>query len=151
MQPTLVIQIGQSLGTLPDRFRHAGCKKIEAVLDAARAEWEGRLVAVFQPHLYSRTRDFAESFGDALSLADKVWVTDVYAAREQPMSGIDGKLVADWVTRAGSEQVSYVADVDELPTRLLEALETGDLVVVMGAGDIDRVAHELFSRMRTLK
>ena len=125
--------------------------EIKAVLDAARADWEGRLVAVFQPHLYSRTRDFAEGFGAALSPADTVWVTDVYAAREQPMSGVDGKLVADWVTRSGNEKVQYVADADDLPMKLINEVETGDLVIVMGAGDIDRIAHELFSRMRTLK
>lgn len=123
--------------------------EIRAVLEAARAEWSGRLVAVFQPHLYTRTRDFAKAFGMALSTADSVWVTDIYAAREEPIDKVDGGLVADWVRKSGNGQVNLVPDANALPDKLLNELESEDLVIVMGAGDIDRVAHELVSRMRT--
>ena len=122
--------------------------EIRAVLEAARAEWSGRLVAVCQPHLYTRTRDFAKAFGMALSTADSVWVTDIYAAREEPIDKVDGGLVADWVRKSGNGQVNLVPDANALPDRLLNEHESEDLVIVMGAGDIDRVAHELVSRMR---
>ena len=123
--------------------------EIRAVLEAARAEWSGRLVAVFQPHLYTRTRDFAKAFGMALSTADSVWVTDIYAAREEPIDKVDGGLVTDWVRKSGNGQVNLVPDANALPDKLLNELESEDLLIVMGAGDIDRVAHELVSRMRT--
>ncbi|UVE97054.1 UDP-N-acetylmuramate--L-alanine ligase [Dietzia sp. B32] len=109
--------------------------EVAAVLGAAREIVEtdgGRLVAVFQPHLYSRTRIFAEEFGRALSLADRVVVLDVYGAREQPEPGIDGGSVARHVT----VPVQHVPDLDAALAAVLDLLEPEDVVFTLGAGDI---------------
>ncbi|MFN2383178.1 MAG: UDP-N-acetylmuramate--L-alanine ligase [Gemmatimonadota bacterium] len=122
--------------------------EIAATLAAARAGWpERRLVAVFQPHLYSRTRDFADAFGSALATADRVIVTDVYPAREQPLPGVTGELVVAAARRAGARDVTYWPELaaEGAPAiRKLDAgLEPGDLVVTLGAGDVDGVAKRL--------
>lgn len=121
--------------------------EIVATLASARSGWpERRLVAVFQPHLYSRTRDLAREFGAALASADLVFVTDVYAAREQPIPGVSGRLVSDAARTASAETIDVengaAADV------VAGCLLPGDLVVTMGAGDIDRVAKDLARRRR---
>jgi UDP-N-acetylmuramate--alanine ligase len=101
----------------------------------------GRVIAVFQPHLYSRTRIFAAEFGAALGLADEVVVLDVYAAREDPEPGVTGKLVADAVPGGplfpGS--VRYVPEFDDVPKVVAAIAAPGDLVLTMGAGDITRM------------
>ena len=122
--------------------------EVAATLASARTGWPGRrLVAVFQPHLYSRTRDFASQFGTALADADVVFVTDVYPAREAPIAGVSGRLVCDAVKRAGADDVTYVENgsvSDIVAGRLID----GDLVVTLGAGDVDRVARRLAEERR---
>ncbi|MCK5438513.1 MAG: UDP-N-acetylmuramate--L-alanine ligase, partial [Gemmatimonadetes bacterium] len=122
--------------------------EVAATLASARTGWPGRrLVAVFQPHLYSRTRDFASEFGVALADADVVFVTDVYPAREAPIAGVSGRLVCDAVKRAGADDVTYVENgsvSDIVAGRLID----GDLVVTLGAGDVDRVARRLAEERR---
>ncbi|MGH7563587.1 MAG: UDP-N-acetylmuramate--L-alanine ligase, partial [Gemmatimonadota bacterium] len=121
--------------------------EIAATLESARSGWpERRLVAVFQPHLYSRTRDLASEFGAALASADLVFVTDVYAAREEPIPGVSGRLVSEAVRTASAEAI----DVENgmAVVTVAARLEPGDLVVTMGAGDIDRLARDLALRRR---
>lgn len=122
--------------------------EIRATLAAARQDWSGRILAAFQPHLYSRTRDFAADFGEALCGADRVWIADVYAAREDPIPGVDGALIAGCVRDAGGPETRYVPDLADLAPALAEDVEAGDLVVVMGAGDVERVAHETYERLK---
>ncbi|WP_027588003.1 UDP-N-acetylmuramate--L-alanine ligase [Acidipropionibacterium thoenii] len=113
--------------------------EIRATLGAARrAAGEGRVVACFQPHLYTRTRDFATEFGKALALADRVLVTDVYASREDPIPGVSGRLVEDAVEAAGGSS-RYVPDKGDLPAALAEEVRPGDLVITLGAGDVTLV------------
>ncbi len=102
---------------------------------------QGRVIAVFQPHLYSRTRIFAAEFGAALGLADEVVVLDVYAAREDPEPGVTGRLVADAVPGAPAfgGSVRYVADFGDVPKVVAALAAPGDLVLTMGAGDITRM------------
>jgi len=107
-----------------------------------------RLVAVFQPHLYTRTRDFAEAFGAALAAADDVWITDVYAARESRIEGIDGSVIAR-AAAAGSAPVHYEPSLDSLVDALAQHLVDGDVCLVMGAGDIDAAAHDLLLRLQS--
>ncbi len=119
--------------------------EIRASIAAARGAYTGhRLVAVFQPHLYSRTRDFAKAFGAALASADAVWVTDVYAAREAPIAGVTGELVA----HATGPDAHYVADMGALQAELLPALRANDVCLFMGAGNIDEVAHQTLAALR---
>lgn len=117
--------------------------ELSATLSAARQAFPGRrLVAVFQPHLYSRTAAHGQAMGQALAAADLVFVTEIYPAREQPIAGVSGQQVADAAERAG-------ADARFEPTRakvgkaVYQALKSGDVVLTLGAGDITRVAPEL--------
>lgn len=111
---------------------------------------EGRRVwAVFQPHLYSRTRQLHREFGSALARAHRVVVTDVYGAREAPEPGITGDLVAAAARRAGAASVDYVPHRADLAAHLAERVETGDLVLTLGAGDITLVAGELALALAT--
>jgi UDP-N-acetylmuramate--alanine ligase len=118
--------------------------EIEATLAAARGAFrDRRLVAAFQPHLYSRTKDFAADFGRSLAAADIVFVTDVYAARELPVPGVTGELVADATRRAGGRAVYYHPDITTLPETLSAFLMPGDACIAMGAGSIDGAARAL--------
>jgi UDP-N-acetylmuramate--alanine ligase len=117
--------------------------ELAATLSAARQAFPGRrLVAVFQPHLYSRTAAHGQAMGQALAAADLVIVTEIYPAREQPIAGVSGQQVAEAAERAG-------ADARFEPTRaqvgrtVYQALKEGDVVLTLGAGDITRVAPEL--------
>ena len=102
---------------------------------------------MFQPHLYSRTRDFASGFGSALALADVVWVTDVFPAREEPIPGITGGVVADAVRAAGVSEVRYHPDLETLPAALSESLRAGDLLLTLGAGSIETVGAAVLERL----
>ncbi len=113
--------------------------EVRALLAAARPlAGDGRLVVCFQPHLFSRTRDFAGDFGAALAAADEVIVLDVYPAREDPIPGVTGELVAE-AARAAGAPVTYVADKGEAPGVLAGLLRPGDLALTVGAGDVTAV------------
>ncbi len=113
--------------------------EVEATLQAAARGWpERRIVAVFQPHLYSRTQDLADEFARAFYDADVLVLTDVYPAREEPIEGVTGEMIADLARAAGHRDVHYVQDKTELPAELMTLAQPGDIVVTMGAGDIHR-------------
>ncbi|MBA3496214.1 MAG: UDP-N-acetylmuramate--L-alanine ligase [Gemmatimonadales bacterium] len=117
--------------------------ELAATLAAARQAYPGRrLVAVFQPHLYSRTAIHGQAMGEALAAADLVLVAEIYAAREQPMPGISGRQVAEAATRAGAD-ARFEPTRAELGRRVYETLAPGDVVLTLGAGDITRVSAEL--------
>lgn len=116
--------------------------EVAATLQAARTIGVGRIWAIFQPHLYSRTERFSEEFGAALSVADIVVVTDVFGAREEPVPGVTGELVADAAARSGAN-VHYVPHRADLATSLVPLLAEGDMVLTMGAGDITLLHTEL--------
>ena len=122
--------------------------EVAATIAAARGvAGAGRLVVVFQPHLYSRTQIFAEAFGVALSGADVVVVLDVYGAREDPRPGVTGTLVADAVP-AGTALVHYVPSLAEAPKTVVALLRSGDLVMTMGAGDVTMLGPQLLDRLQ---
>ena len=102
----------------------------------------GRLVVAFQPHLYSRTREFAAEFGAALGLADEVVVLQVYGAREDPEPGVSGALIADAVPLP-AERVHYVPRWADVPAVVAAVARSGDLVITMGAGDVTVLAPEI--------
>ena len=117
--------------------------ELAATLSAARQAFPGRrLVAVFQPHLYSRTAEHGQAMGRALAAADLVIVTEVYAAREQPIPGISGRQVADAASGAGAD-ASFEPTRSALGRHVFAALRPGDVVLTLGAGDITRVGPEL--------
>ncbi|MFC3893380.1 UDP-N-acetylmuramate--L-alanine ligase [Lentzea rhizosphaerae] len=118
--------------------------EVDAQLRAARpVAAAGRVVVVFQPHLYSRTRTFATEFAAALSLADEVVVLDVYGAREEPEPGVTGGLIADQVTTS----VHYEPSFDRVPALVASLVREGDLVVTMGAGDVTMLGPEIVSAL----
>ncbi len=138
-------RLGQFRGAeVVDDYAHHPTE-VAATLAAARQVFPRRVLhAVFQPHLYSRTRDLAEDFGRALSAADHVVVTDVYPSRERPIAGVSGELVARAVQAVGHARVDYCADWRAVPERL-GAIDEGDVILTLGAGDIYRLAEKLVS------
>lgn len=117
--------------------------KVAAQLRAARdVAGSGRVIVAFQPHLYSRTRDFAREFGEALGLADEVVVLDVYGAREDPEPGVSGALIAEHVPLP-PDRVRFVPRWAEVPSVVAGIARSGDLVVTMGAGDVTVLAPEI--------
>jgi UDP-N-acetylmuramate--alanine ligase len=107
-----------------------------ATLSAVRSGWDRRLVAVFQPHLYSRTKDFYHEFGRSFLNSDVFICTDIYPAREMPIEGITGELIADSARRLGHKNVIYLPDKNDVPGKLNEIKQDGDIIITMGAGDI---------------
>lgn len=110
--------------------------EINATLSGVRNGWKNRLVAVFQPHLYSRTRDFYAEFGRSFLNSDVFVCTDVYPAREEPIEGVTGKLVADMAKDFGHKNVIYEADKTKIPALLKEIHKKDDIIITLGAGDI---------------
>ena len=104
---------------------------------------EGRVVAVFQPHLFSRTRDLADEFGRALLAADEAIVTSIYPSREAPIPGVSGADIVAAAKKSGHRRVEYCADWHDVPALLAERVRPGDLVLTLGAGDIYRLGEEL--------
>jgi UDP-N-acetylmuramate--alanine ligase len=137
-------RLGSERGvTVVDDYAHHPTE-IEAALAAARGSFPGaRLVAVFQPHLYSRTRDFADQLGRALAGADQVWVTGIYPAREAPIPGVTGELVLRAVTAAGGRDARYHSEMNTLPPALAGALRGGDVCLTLGAGSIEATGAAL--------
>ncbi|MEU4671941.1 UDP-N-acetylmuramate--L-alanine ligase [Amycolatopsis sp. NPDC023774] len=118
--------------------------EVAAQLKAVRtAAGLGRVLVVFQPHLYSRTQTFAEEFAEALSLADEVVVLDVYGAREEPVPGVTGALIADGVT----SPVHYQPAFDLAAKLVADLVKPGDLVVTMGAGDVTQLGPEILAEL----
>jgi UDP-N-acetylmuramate--alanine ligase len=117
--------------------------QLRAVRPAAQG---GRVVVVFQPHLYSRTRTFAKEFGEALALADEVVVLDVFGAREAPEPGVSGALIADAVPLS-REHVHYEPAFDKVPDLVATLVTGGDLVLTMGAGDVTSLGSELIAAL----
>ena len=115
--------------------------EIAAALVALREDASGRLLALFQPHLYSRTRHLAHELAAALGAADAVCVTDVYPAREQPLTGVSGKLVVDALTeRRPGMPVGWAPTVEDGVRLLKGRARPGDTLLTIGAGDVDRAA-----------
>jgi UDP-N-acetylmuramate--alanine ligase len=133
--------------TVIDDYAHHP-SEVSAVLAALRPGKWRRVVAVFQPHLYSRTAALSDAFGGSFAEADRIVVTDVYGAREEPVPGVTGKLVADaaCVSLPG-RPVAYLPHRDELLDYLEASLRPGDAVLTLGAGDITLVGEELLERL----
>ncbi|MEO6864740.1 MAG: UDP-N-acetylmuramate--L-alanine ligase [Gemmatimonadaceae bacterium] len=121
--------------------------EIAATIEAARGAFPGRrLVVAFQPHLYTRTRDFATEFGLALSAADAIFLTELYPAREQPIAGVSSDLVESAIRAAGGA-LAWRGERAALAEALSAAVRPGDVVLTVGAGDITHAARELWDRL----
>ncbi len=117
--------------------------EVQATLNAARIGWKDRrIVAVFQPHLFSRTQKLYKEFGLSFFDAEVCVITDVYPSREEPIEGVNGKLIADAAREYGHQKVLYVEDKAKLPGKLKETVAPGDVVITMGAGDIYKYGEQ---------
>lgn len=136
-------RVGDAAGvTIVDDYAHHPTE-IRATLAAARGAFPGRrLVIAFQPHLYTRTRDFAAEFGAALAAADSVFLAAIYPAREQPIPGVTSDLIAE-PARAAGARLAWQGERSDLAAALAAHAEHGDVVLTVGAGDVTRVGPEL--------
>jgi len=128
--------------------------ELSATLAAARSTMpgEGRVIAVFQPHRYSRTRALYREFGDAFSSADAVLITEVYGAGEMPQPGVNGKLIVDAICETrGHPDVYYIPQQDAIPGVLQNVSRSGDLVLTLGAGDISKASEDLLDVLGDLE
>ena len=128
--------------TIIDDYAHHPVE-IRAVLSAARESAQERVIAVMQPHRYTRLHDLMEDFQNAFNDADIVFVTPVYAAGEQPMEGVDSEALAEGLRAHGHRMVRTVKDLDDLFSALRDLAAPGDLIICMGAGDITKWAAAL--------
>ena len=135
---------GQGLLVVDDYAHHPS--EVKATVKAAKSGWSAsKVVAIFQPHLFSRTREFAHEYGWALSRADMVYVADIYPAREKAENypAINGELVAAAVRKAGGKHVEFIADMETLFSSLVELTVNGNMLLFMGAGDITHLASRV--------
>jgi len=136
----------QDIWVVDDYAHHP--TEIAATLRAAKETQPGRLVCVFQPHRYSRTQLLHEEFGRAFVAADKLVLTDVYAAGEAPLEGISGETILEEVNRQSGQDVTYIQDKAQLAGFLRQQVQPGDLIITMGAGDIYKTGEELVELLK---
>ncbi len=123
--------------------------EIKATLDSARNIGKHRrIIGIFQPHRYSRTKYFREHFSNAFRALDQLILTDIYSAYEKPIAGIDGKTILERVVHSGQENVEYFPNLEEIPDYLIHKIQPGDIVVTMGAGNIHIVAEKLAQKLK---
>jgi UDP-N-acetylmuramate--alanine ligase len=122
--------------------------EIKATLAAAKQGWgDRRLVVLFQPHRYTRTRDLLEDFAKAFEQSDLLFLTEIYAAGEPPIPGVSGARLAETVHASGHPSVTFVEHKDRLVDQVLPHLKSGDLVITLGAGDIWKTGPGLLARL----
>ena len=118
--------------------------EVDVTIQAARSGWEDkRLVMIFQPHRYSRTRDLFDDFANVLEQVDVLILLDVYSAGEKPIAGADGRALSRTIRGRGKIDPIFVPDITALPSTLANVIQGGDLVLTQGAGDVGRVAKQL--------
>ncbi|MGB5288975.1 MAG: UDP-N-acetylmuramate--L-alanine ligase [Ignavibacteriaceae bacterium] len=120
-------------------------------LAGIRAAWGRRLVVVFQPHLYSRTKDFYQDFGKSFLNSDVFICTDIYPAREKPIEGVTGEMIANITRKLGHKNVHYVADKNEIPGKLMQIKKKDDIIITMGAGDIWKYGEKFVEQVKEEK
>jgi len=136
-----VVDTPNDIALVDDYGHHPA--EVRAVLAAARNAYSQRVLVAFQPHRYSRTQLLFEDFTQAFNQADVLFVTDIYAAGEAPLPGISGKTLAEGIRSHGHQAVSYVADKAQLAQKLAELARPGDVVIALGAGDINKILPEI--------
>ncbi len=134
--------------TVYDDYAHHPTE-CRATLAGAKAGWRRRVVCVFQPHLYTRTRDFYEEFAKSFLLSDVLVVTDVYPAREEPIQGITGELIVHAAKQFGHKDAHYVPDKKQIPSFLKSVAKQGDIIITMGAGDIWKYGEEFVRLLKS--
>ena len=136
-----IIGAGKGITVVDDYAHHP--TEIAATLAAGRSAGYKRIIAVFQPHLFTRTRDFMDQFAESLSGADEVIVTAIYKSREEPIPGVSALSMAEKINGRGHARCRYIEKKDDVAPYLLPTLKAGDAVIVMGAGDSWEIAGQL--------
>jgi UDP-N-acetylmuramate--alanine ligase len=127
--------------------------EVEATINAAKNGWNKRIVSVFQPHLFSRTRDFFKEFAKSLFDSNIIIITDIYPAREKPIKGISSKLIMNELKLIGHKNINYLPDLEQLNQLLDTIIKSGDMLITMGAGNIwrysDKYNEHLINKPKT--
>jgi UDP-N-acetylenolpyruvoylglucosamine reductase len=125
--------------------------EVAATLQTARSYEPGRVIVLFQPHRYSRTQKLADDFGKALQAADMVFVTDVYAASEDPIPGVGGQTIVDAIAANGPTKASFVPDLSTAHHAVGNALAEGDLFLTLGAGNVHEAGNRIIRDLKVLE
>jgi UDP-N-acetylmuramate--alanine ligase len=136
--------IGGGVTVVDDYGHHP--TEIRETLAAARTVWPGRLLVVFQPHRYTRTRALFEEFTGAFSDADLLVITDIYAASEAPIPGVNSENLAAAIRKQKQQEVMYIADFDAISDRLLALARPGDVIITQGAGSVWKIGEEYLQK-----
>jgi UDP-N-acetylmuramate--alanine ligase len=142
---TVVAEVG-GVALVDDYGHHP--EEVRVTLNAARNAYQKRVVVAFQPHRYTRTQALFQDFARAFDQADQVYLLDVYAAGEAPLPGIDSEALARAIESHGHRHVEYVANREDLAERLAQAAAPGDVVIALGAGDVNRVLTPVADKLR---
>ena len=121
--------------------------EVSATLGAAKSGWNHRVIAIFQPHLFTRTRDFYKDFALAFQQSDILIVTDIYPAREEPLKGITAKIIADEAEKLGHRHIEFIANQNNIPARLKDISQPNDMIITMGAGNIWRQCEGIYEAL----
>jgi len=132
---------------LVDDYGHHPAE-VEATLNAARRAYEGRILVAFQPHRFTRTENLFDEFTRAFNNADQLFLTDIYAAGEKPIPGITSQRLADAIAEHGHHSVKYAPDRAAMSAELARAARPGDVVIALGAGDINKILNVVASGLR---
>jgi UDP-N-acetylmuramate--alanine ligase len=142
---SMVGQVG-GISVVDDYGHHP--EEIKVTLEGARKAWDRRMLVIFQPHRYTRTRDLGSEFHSAFNQADIVVVMDIYPAGEDPIEGVSARGLFEGIRSHGHRNVRYISDRQKVVSWLMDELGDGDLLITMGAGDVYRVGEEFLERKR---
>ena len=123
--------------------------EVSTTIEAAKKGWNRKLIVVFQPHLYTRTKEFYKEFAKSLEKADFIIITSIYPSREKPIPGITSKLISDYIDKTKKDVLFNVNDVDQAITILNEIAKPGSMILTLGAGDIWRFSDKYLKIMKT--
>jgi len=136
--------------TVVDDYGHHP-NEIRAVIEAAKKGFGKRLVVVFQPHRYTRTKDLFDDFITAFNDAEKLVLTEIYPAGEEEMEGVSGEVLYSAIKDHGHKDVTYVPALADVAARLEEVVETGDMVITLGAGNVWTAGVSLLEMLKKRK
>ena len=123
--------------------------EVSATLKAIQNGWgEKRIIAIFQPHLFSRTKDFFEDFARSLMISDILIITEIYGAREKPISGVSGELISNVAKSIGHESVYWIKDKNKISNKIFSIVKENDILITMGAGDIYKISDQILNELK---
>ena len=122
--------------------------EVRETINAVKNGWSHKLIVIFQPHLFSRTKEFYKDFANALESADNIILTDIYPAREKPIPGVTSKLIFDQIKTKDTEELFYLKDLDKLEDLVDKLVESDSIVLTLGAGNIWRYGEKYFKHLK---